>query len=154
VDAQAETRERAISGGSLLVWTEDGRELSLHNDYTPYFLDDYEVAPEVQDAAARRRRAQQAQEDAHKLEVDASAAEPWLLRAPGEPGIAPIKLYGLKRAVLARDARVKRDALRAIRCLRAVHARVEGRRYAALSLELDLRQQPSLAALVVLELPG
>jgi hypothetical protein len=154
VDAQAEARERALGNGELLVWTEDGRELSLYSDYTPYFLDDYEVAPEVQDAQARKRRAQQAQEAAHKLEVDASAAEPWILRAPGEPGTSPVKLYGLKRAVLARDTRVKRDALRALRCLRAAHARVEDRRYAVLALELDVRQQPSLSALVVLELPG
>jgi hypothetical protein len=152
VDAQAEARERAISGGELLIWTEDGRELSLQSDHTPYFLDDYEVAPEVQDAMARKRRAQQAQEDGYRLEVDASTAEPWLLRIPGEPGTAPVRLYGLKRAVLARDARVERDALKALRCLRAVHTRVEGRRYMALALELDLRQQPSLAALVVLEL--
>jgi HEAT repeat protein len=154
VDDQAEARERAISGGELLAWTEDGRELSLYSDYTPYFLDDYEVAPEVQDAIARRRRAQQAQQHAHTLEVDASAAEPWILRVPGEPGTAPVRLYGLKRTVLARDARVKRDALRAIRCLRAVHARVEGRRYAVLALELELRRHRSLGALVVLELAG
>ncbi|HEX8705453.1 MAG TPA: HEAT repeat domain-containing protein, partial [Myxococcaceae bacterium] len=154
VDAQAEARDRALSGGELLVWTEQGRELSLFSDYTPYFLDDYEVAPEVQDASARRRRAQQAQQHAHTLEVEAPASEPWILRVPGEPDTAPVHLYGLKRAVLARDTRVQRDTLRGIRCLRAVHARAEGKRYAVLALVLDLRQQPSLGALAVLELAG
>ncbi len=152
VDDQAEARERAISGGELIAWTEDGRELSLYSDNTPYFLEDCEIAPEVQDAYARKRRAQQAQEDAYTLEMDVSASEPWLLRFPGEPGTAPVRLYGLKRAVLARDERVQRDALKALRYLRAAHVRVEGRRYVALALELELRQAPSLAALVVLEL--
>ncbi|HLL05253.1 MAG TPA: HEAT repeat domain-containing protein [Myxococcaceae bacterium] len=154
VDEQAEARERALSGGELLVWKEGGRELTFYSDYTPYFLDDYEVAPEVQEATARRRRAQQAQEHGHLLEVESSASEPWLLRVPGEPGTAPVRLYGLKRAVLAQDTRVQRDALRAIRCLRAAHARLDGRRFAVLALELELRQQPSLAALAVLELEG
>ena len=154
VDDQAESPERAISGGELLVWAEEGRELSLYNDYTPYFLDDYEVAPEVQDAKARRRRAQQAQQHSHTLEVDASATEPWILRVPGEPGTALVRLYGLQRLVLARDTRVKRDALRAIRCVRAVHARTEGKRYAVLALALDVRRGRSLGALAVLELEG
>jgi HEAT repeat protein len=154
VDDQAEARERAISGGELLVWAEEGRELTLFSDYTPYFLDDYEVAPEVQDAIARRRRVHEAQQHAHTLEVTASATEPWILRIPGEPGTAPVRLYGLKRAVLARDTRVKRDALRAIRCLRAVHARAEGKRYAVLALELEPRRHRPLGALAVLELTG
>lgn len=154
VDDQAESPERAISGGELLVWTEEERELSLFSDYTPYFLDDYEVAPEVLDASARRRRAQQAQQHSHALEVSAPASEPWILRAPGEPDTAPVRLYGLKRLVLARDTRVKRDTLRALRCVRAVHVRAEGKRYAVLALELELRPRRSLGALVVLELAG
>ncbi|MDY7232186.1 HEAT repeat domain-containing protein [Hyalangium rubrum] len=153
VDEQAEAPERTISGGELLVWTEDGRELALHSDYTPYHLDDYEVAPQVQDAQARRRCAQESQEAGHTLQVDVSASEPWLLQSPGAEGVAPVKLYGLKRAVLARDTRVQRDELLALHCRRAIHARAEGRRYVVLALELSRRKKPSLPALVVLELP-
>ena len=181
IDDQLEVEERAVGGGTLLVWVDVQGALRTQVDPTPYFLEGAEPTLSVKAAYEERDAACEAATRHHLLEVKeprGQAQEPWRVGAPGEKLKEPEKprkrfrwpwekrepeekpnglhLYGVRTALFAQHPRLRPENVDFIRC-QGAHQLLDatGRPHLVLFVEAQLYEKAErLQSVLVLRAPN